>query len=462
MKLKNLLLLLLFAVQTTAFAQIRPMINITYSRLFCTYDFLKKLTDGYPDNIYKEKFKSSPYNTPRFKDLIRQLDTMQLYYSFDFPDYPPGQKSSVATSSILERNLIYGTTITEFKKQSFGIIPSNDLLALAHIIDTFASVYDSLVYRPHQQAFEKKLKDLDAFVQKTQLAQYFEKGLTFYGTSWDHAVPIDIAIIPSIEDGGFTGTAFLNNAVSEVPLNFNDNDVLFSVLMHEIYHTIYNEQPFSFKQELKGYFNSNPAPTSQYAYLLLNEVLATALGNGYVYEQINGKADTDDWYNVKYISQMAKKIYPTLKQYLASGKRIDKAFVDTYIYLYDPSWMQEAKHLFTYRYVLTDELKDFTYFRKNYRYSSIYEHESGIGPGSLDKMTQKPLTKVIIVSKDHAQKLRWIKQAFPELKSWNYNPAKEFTHTLLLKDYTLLFIINKRTSTTGQLLESALKSLPKP
>lgn len=124
-------------------------------------------------------------------------------------------------------------------------------------------------------------------------ADYFETGLKFYNAIWDYSVSIDIAIIPSISDGGFTANAFLNNAVSEVPLNFAHNDILFCVLMHEIFHNVYDWQSLEVKKNIESWFLANPSPNSQYAYSLLNEALATAMGNGYIYEGINGKTEKD-------------------------------------------------------------------------------------------------------------------------------------------------------------------------
>lgn len=462
MKLKIARILLLSLINIPGFAQQRPEITIRYSKLFSAYEFVQKLSGDYPDNRYKEFFKSSSFHTKEYSDLIKQWDSLKIYYAFDYPDYPVGQKTSVATTSLIEKNLSTSATINEFKRQTFGIIPADDLLRFSNILEKFLPVYEALVYKPNQEKFENKIKDLETFVQKTQLEKYFEEGLRFYHTAWDFAVPIDITVAPSIEEGGFTGKAFLNIAVTEVPLNFVHNDVLFSVLMHEIYHTVYNEQPLTVKKAIQAWFQDNPSRNSRYAFFLLNEVLATALGNGYVYEQINGKTDPDDWYNTKYINQMAKKIYPTVIKYIAEKKSIDKDFIDTYIALYDQffaDWTKEFAHLFTYRYILSDNDKDFDYFFKNYRYASNYEHETGIGAGSIEKIKASPLTKVIIVSNQNKQKLKWVKEAFPELKDWKYNPKKEFAYTIWLKDKTRLFLINQLNTPLGQLIERDL--LPK-
>ncbi len=456
MRTKPIFTLFILFLTNISIAQTKPEIQITYSKLLSTYDFVKQLSDSYPDNKYKQIFSASEFNTDHYKNLINQLDTLNIYESYDFQGYPFGQKSPVMTSSLIERNLINSNSMVDFKKATFGIIPNFELLALSNIISAFETVYNQLVYLPNKNDFEKKMNDLKNFVDKADLFLFFEKGLTFYNAKWDVSIPIIIAIIPSVKEDGFTATAFLNNAVSEVPLKFEHNDVLFSVLMHEIYHTIYDEQSLAFKQKIESWFKDNPSKNSQYAYLLLNEALATALGNGYVYAQLNGTVDNEDWYFNKYINSMAKAIYPIVKEYLDNDKPMDKRFVDQYIALYDThfsDWLNELDNLLTNRYIITDNPDDFNYFSQKYRYSSIYQSEFPLTQSALERMKSTPITKVIIVSSDHKNKLVMIKNTFEELKNWQFSPQKEFVHTVNLEDRTVLIIINQLSSSVGEMFD---------
>ncbi len=278
MKIKATFLIIFLLVLNIAFGQKEPTINITYSKLLATYDFIQKLSDNYPDNENKRTFQSSKFHTQYYVDLIKRFDTLNIYESYEFQGYPTGQKIPVMTTSLIERNLINNTSIQQFKKQTFGIIPNAELLIFSDVISEFEPVYDSLVYFPNKIAFETQLTELKNFVQKSNLSNFFQKGLIFYNSQWDNSIPIDIAVIPSISKGGFTAKAFLNNAISEVPVNFKENNILFSVLMHEIYHIIYDGQSLELKLKIQSWFNNNSSKNSQYAYLLLNEALATALG----------------------------------------------------------------------------------------------------------------------------------------------------------------------------------------
>lgn len=462
MKIRSLLIcIILFVTGNTLFGQQTPQINIKYSKLLATYDFVQKLSDYYPDNKSKEIFKASKYNIPKYTDLLIQLDTLRIVESYHFQGYPSGQKSPVSTTALMERNLINASSIEEFKSLSFGIVPNTELFAFSAILEQFEPVYESLIYLPNNEKFENKLMSLDDYVQSVHLTDYFETGLKFYNAQWDYAVSIDISIIPSISDGGFAANAFLNNAVSEVPLNFVDNDILFCVLMHEIFHNVYDWQSLEVKNNIESWFHSNPSPNSQYAYLLLNEALATSMGNGYIYEGLNGKSDKDSWYNNKYINQMAQAIYPMVKAYANNKKPIDKHFIDQYIKTYDENfsdWAKELDHILTYRYILTDNENDFSYFRKHFRYANHSAYGTPIDQNSLDKMKQRPITKIVIVSQNNEEKLNWIKNTFPELKNWTYNAKKEFIDTIDLADKTKLIIVNSINSTFQDLFEKRFEN----
>ena len=259
---------------------------------------------------------------------------------------------------------------------------------------------------------------------------------------------------------GFTATAFYNNVERALPPDLRDYNILFGIMMHEIFHILYDEQSVVLKKDIEKWFVSNPSRNSRYAFLLLNEALATALGNGYVYGQLNGKEDAGAWYNRKYINLMAKKIYPLVKEYIVKHQSIDRLFVDNYIKNYDDnfsSWISELDNLMTYRYVLADNSEDFTLIDENLPYRSISQSEDTISESSVGKLAKTPTTKIIIVSKENRRKLQLIKQNFNELKNWQPNDRIDFIYSVFLADKTYLVIINSVRKSTKKQIET-LKS----
>jgi len=429
--------------------------KVAYAELYATYDFLSKLSDSYPDNALKSEFSKSRYNTETCRKMIRQLDTLKLDYTYYFEQYPPTLKNAFSSRSQFEKNLIDSQTITEFKTKSFGVVPNNELTDLSNIIETFVPIYNELIYQPNKASFQAQISSINSALAYNDVATIYHDVMRFYGTAWDKDIPFEVIAYPSIGKSGIGARAFLNISVIRFPLNFKSYDVLFSVMLHEIFHIGYDSQPIKMKNNMKAWFENTLSNNSQYAFLLLNEVLATAMGNGYAYEKLKGSVDTEDWYYTKYVNLLAREIYPVVCNYLAQGKTIDEEFIKTYVNLYDTkfsSWSKELDNILTYRAILCDDMDDTRYFRRNYPYS-IHKTIMEVTAKSIEELQKLPITKVIIISGDHTGKLKTIKNHFPELKDMKFNPKLEFIKTVDLEDRTKLLIISRHASSVESLMK---------
>jgi len=447
-------LFLLLAVQT--FGQ-NATFKIKYSEQLAVFVFLENLSDYYPDNTFKTEFQNSKYNIEKYKNIISKFDQLYISYSFRFEDFPYGSKKTMQTQDILKKNLIETDNLNDFKVRSMGMIPNKTLSDLGECISEFTPIYNELIYNPNREKFEKQLDEIKKYSEEHQIENYFKTGLVFYNSSWDNSIPFEAAFYPLPNSKGFTASAFCNNFVSAIQTDLKSHKDLFSVMMHETYHIVYDEESLEVKREIDTYFKENKSKCSNYAYQLLNEVLATVLGNGYVYEKLDGKVDAGEWYNNNYINLMAKQIYPLTKEYIEQKKPIDKNFIDQYIQLYEtnfPDWISELSNIMTYRYVITENEKDFSTINKMFRYRSRTEYEDQITENSIEKMKQTPLTKMVIISKDSKEKIKMLKNKFNELKNWKANPDKEFADKIFLADKSQLIIVNQKKSDLQVLINS--------
>lgn len=454
--MKPLILSLLLSVSFLQTKSQAPLIITKYSEPLSVYNFTKSLLPSQGDNAFKQLFLQSKYNTKQYQNLIAALDTLRIEYSYQFTEYPYGSKVPGMTTGLLKKNLIAANDLENFKLRSVGLIPNKNLIQFTQTLQAFTPVYNSLIYEPNKIKFEQQLATIQGYVKDKDLAAYFMKGAKFYGTEWDNSIPLEIVLHPLPNSQGFTAEAFYNVGVSAIQTNLKDYNVLLSVMMHEIFHIQFDEQPLDTKLKLESWFFQNPGTSNKYAYLLLNEALATAIGNGYVFEQLSGSLDKGEWYNWTYINQLAKEIYPLVQSYLKEGKNIDQTFVDNYIKIYEqnhPNWYKELNHTMTYRNMLSQHQSDFQVVSKLYPYCSIFEAEDQISEGSLEKIKATPLTKIILVSKDNSATLSLIKKQFPELKDWKYDSKKEFTFSKFLEDHTWLFVINQINSSTESLIK---------
>ena len=451
---KRFLILIFYAVHLYSNAQ-KTTFNIKYSEQLAVFVFLQNLTKNYSQNVFKVEFLKSKYNIIEFQNEIATFEKMAIDFSYQFEAYPNGSKMPMQSRDILRKNLIATNNLNDFKLQSIGIVPNKTLIDLTKIIADFTPIYNELIYNPNKEQFENQLVEIKKYSVDNNIEKYFETGLTFYNSSWDSSIPFEIAFYPLPNSQGFTAQAFCNNFISAIQTNLKNYKDLFSVMLHETFHLIYNEQSLETKIEIDKNFKENKAKSSNYAYQILNEALATSLGNGYVYENLDRKIDDGDWYNQKYINQIAKKIYPLVTEYIIQKKSLDKNFMNQYINIYEtnfPNWINQLDNIMSYKYVISENPNDFDTIERKFSYTSNSEFEQEITKSGIEKMQKSSLTKIIVISNNNNEKLKLIKQSFRELKNWKFNPESEFNYKILLDDKSQLLIINQKKSGLDMLL----------
>lgn len=446
----------LFIMTANANAQ-RFNVKIRFSEPLAVFDFVENLSNKSPENQFKKLFQSSVFNNEQYNSVITEFDKLIIENTYDYSEYPYAQKIGGSTKSLLKKQLLNSKSLKEFEINSVGIVPNIYLFQLSAILNKFTIVYQALVYKPNKSNFERQLRTIKDLVVSKNISSFLKKGITFYNSSWNNSIPFEIIFYPLPDSKGFTATVFYNNAVSAIPSGLKDYNLLVAVIVHEIFHVFYDEQSPAVKNEIHAWVASNPSENKQYAYLLLNEALATAMGNGYVYEQLTGKENKADWYRRKYINLMAKKIYPLLKEYILKNRAIDQGFVDTYISLFDvhfSNWLLEADYIMTDRFILTDTPADFDTVDELFPFRSMSQYENGISAVTVGKMLKAPVTKCVFISTAHKQKIEVLKLHISELENWHPNDEINFIYRIKLSDKTFLIIINSVNETIkNQLLK---------
>ncbi len=452
---KGVLLIVICFFANITFGQ-KTVFNIKYSEQLAVFMFLENISDNYSENDFKIAFNKSNYNTDKFKKLISEFGKLSLDYSYTFSEFPYGTKMPGMTNELLKTNLIATNSLNEFKLHSVGIITNKALINLTNILAEFTPIYNEVIYNPNKVNFEKQVLEINNYCNSQNVSEFFETGLRFYNSNWDSNIPFEIAFYPLLNSKGFSAQAFNNNFICGIKPNLKDYKGLLSILFHETFHILYNEQSLQIKSEINSYFKENKSNCKTYAFLLLNEVLATDLGNGYVFEELDGNINKSDWYANKYINLMAKQIYPSVREYILQKKGIDKDFIENYIKTYEqnfPEWINELDNIMTYRYIISENTADFDVIGNAFPYCSASENDAEITEASIDKMKLTPLTKIIIVSKNNNSELKLVKKKFSELKNWKCDSEKEFEYKILLQDKTQLFVINQKKSTIETLIQ---------
>lgn len=461
--LKSLGLALALLLAPPALAQEPPAqmrFEVSFSKQLAVYEFLQNLFAKAGPNPFQDAFAASEFNTGRYTGLVAALESVPLDYEYDFPQYPPGAKIGGSTDYALKRNLIQSASWDEFRSRSIGLIPLHDLNLLASTLQQLEPVYDQLIYQPARPGFEKQLREIEALIASKDMGRYFEQARRFYRSSWDPTLPFLFVFYPLPVSQGFSATAFGNVSESALPTVFTEYTILLSVMLHEASHILFDEETLEFKQELDGWFTASPSRYRNFARGLMNESWATAVANGYFAEKLTGKLNPGSWYNRKYNDQMAKQIYPMLKEYLDAGKPLDKDLVDRYIAVYETrfaGWASEWDNLMSGRYVISENPADFELLDRKFRYRHVSEYYHDFSESSLAKLHEARATKLVVVAGDNERKLGLVKAHFAELGSWQPDAHQDFTYALLLSDGSPLIIVNLVASSLEKQLESKLE-----
>jgi hypothetical protein len=433
-------------------------VETKFSEPFAVFQFVNSISPRSPDNVYKRLFTHSNLSTPKYKDLLDRFDALYINYSYDFTDYPAGQKVGIDVPDLLRRNLILSTDLQDFKIRSMGLVPNERLIGLVDILTQFTPIYKAVIYEPCKLKFEEQLKGISNLIKSTNINYYFTEALRFYNSSWDLTIPFVFCFYPLPNSKGFTATAIGNVAISAVADSLDNYNALLSVMLHEVSHILYDERSLSLWNQMENWFDASPSKVKRYANSLFNEAMATAVGNGYLAAQLSGKLDTTRrWYGVKYISMMAKTAYPLVKQYIETSKPMDSDFVVNYIRLFGEqysAWLYDPRFLMRGRLMVSGKPADFDTVRRSYPPAPGDWDEREISVAVMKKVVANHGTKLIIVNSDNEQKLQLIRDNVDEIRTWHFDAKKDFVYTKFLGDFTWLIVFNNVTGRTADKLRS--------
>jgi hypothetical protein len=455
--MKNIILrilLVLSSVNTAqvAFATDGIRFQVKFSKPLAVFVFVQNLNSSGRPNfpVYRTKFLKSEFNTPVYQELLTSLKNAQLDYSFTYPAFP--HKNEFDAIEFVKRNLVTSSTPEEFRSRAIGVLPIPDINLIIKILETFTPVYDKIIFETAQPVIERQVKDIQHVLVERKINLYFEQAKRFYQSSWDSSIPFQIALYPLPQQGGFGATAYNDVAECAAPQSMTDYSAMISVLLHEATHVLFQEQPSNIQFKLHEWLDQSSSRYSRFATALQDEVFATSIANGYFSEKLEGRLNPGNWYNQKYISSMAKTVFPVLKEYLQTDKAMDKAFVNHYISRFEDSahqWTHEMPFLMTYRSVISDNKADFDTLRRLFPYATDVNYYPDFSPESFAKLRKK-LVKCVVVSNDHAKKISQIKELFSELRNWQPDTKTDFICTRLLDDKSVIVVINLVTRTLAE------------
>lgn len=419
-----------------------PAVTVEVSRTHALVRFVETLAGG--SNTYggsRRAFQQSRFNTPAARRWLRRYQRLDRDPGFDRDGYPTGRLGSVG--SIVPAYLAASADaadLPDLQRRTAGLLPNEVLVSLDSVYRYFTPAFDTLAWQPHAAELGRLGPAYAEFLTQSQLMQQFGRLRTFYGSVWPDALPYRVLLSPQLDvKQGLGGLIFTNHATAIgnlVLLDCHPESRTFvdgtAVVFHEMSHMLSAQQRLSLQQQLEGWYLHHPSPNHRYAYNLMEEALATVAGE-WIYAQQKGRPESGEWYFDDYINRYAKALYPLMTGYVERGQTIDSAFVAQAVGLFDQTFPQAAtSYVNLFRNVLYwTNAEDFQatvqpfseQFRSSFTYSTtpILNSEKALG-----RARSGEVLPVILVTREHAATLRYLRANLPALRAHRLRPEHSF------------------------------------
>jgi len=446
-------------------AQNAPDFTFTTNEVLCVLHFVHTAADGeHSSQSYRAFIDENTAGDEAFEDLVAEFKSIDFTEGYRRAGLPKRRYRARLVMDFMWMHAAASRDLEDFAQRTFGLLPVQDHATLEEVLAKAEPYYKRLVWNPQLANIQRTERFLDAY--EDRVSQLFYQVSTFYGTPWPTDIPFTTALCPIPLESGVTSAVPKVNTLVCSYLSEHDDDykATLGVAVHEMCHSIYDEQPASLQKQIDDWFMLSKSPYATHAYTYFNEGLATAIGNGWAYEQLNGYLDEEDRYADATINGFAKAIHPLINAYLRERQTIDRPFVEAAIEAFAktfPDADRDLNVLFNrvgiYSNSENDEsLTEYTdELFKRFKVSSSFLRAPLTSPGAKSSMGYPQLTKLIIV--DDEPELNWERLGgkFEEIAAVNRPRSKNFSYTFYdqpSKSTVVLFVVENNAA-LSELLE---------
>ena len=411
----------LYGVQTNAQSD---FIQVQHSKVLGTLSFINAASGapGSPPS-YIDFINKNLENDPAFQELISIYKALDFETSMHREKFPEKRHAYTSSMNLLWISSANASSIDDFAIRSIGFLPPNDHSSFIKIMKQVEPYYEKLVWSVTKTEREEMEDGIKPY--KVKIGQLFKKVNVFLGSEWSESTPFKIMLYPiPLSQGGTTAIPMGNNLICSYLSGRKEDPIgLVGVAVHEMDHILYDAQPLALQKAIDKWFTTSTNPFAPLAYDFFDEGLATAVGNGWAYEEINGMIDTGEWYNFEYVNGFGKALFPLAKDYLNSGKTIDKAFIDQAITLFEEAFPKATNDLD----ILMNNINVFSqsedeavingYFDgigARFRMRSVYFSSPMNKEKSLVRFRESNRTKMVLLDENKEEALIILQKQFPK------------------------------------------------
>jgi hypothetical protein len=315
----------------------------------------------------REIFDKSIYNKSDLQHMLSIYKGLNTYLSrSNMPsndEVIPGRYPGRPLKDILLTQSIFAKDLADFSQRALGILPMKQHEEFFSVLKKFEPAYLDLIWNKSSSELSRHKTDLEKMAAESNLDTLFAKAAIFYRANWPDDVPFTVGLYPIPFIDGFKNSANSHSVGTVedhgVMIGLNKQDIAgsFSVIFHEICHSLYDSQAPEFMKNLSSYFTDSTSPYRDSAYKWFNEAAATAIGNGWVFTTVSKGEKLATWYNDPIIDGFAKEIYPLTRDYVVQGKPLDRAYIDQTVALFSKKFPESI-------YLYKDQLHHLTFIHE--------------------------------------------------------------------------------------------------
>jgi hypothetical protein len=339
------------------------------------------------------------------------------------------------------------------------IVAPTDVPRLEAIVDHFEPRFTTWWTQNAEHDSEEFKHTLQHAIARTNLGNAIRSFARFYDVALpkDYPIYLNLFLRPKSGDTHTIGTQIENHAAVEFLSGENVNRRL-GVVIHELCHFFYSSGSESRRRSLTSAFANVPDSLSLAGWGVLNEALATALGNGVAAERLDSIAfqralkTERGFYNDAAIDAAAKAVMPWLKVQIGAGRTLyDSTFVAGYLSALKegmPGLIQMPARLLTELTIIHDsEFRDVVEhdIRRDLR-GGIYPYEGIDSDTSWTMLRTYPkLNALIVVSPKTlallAKREEWVPQHDLEAMQRAFAGGSSWVYAIQRFPSTFVFII---------------------
>jgi hypothetical protein len=367
-----------------------------------------------------EFYQQSKFRKPVYDQALKSIGGLideHFQGSFGFANALPGrdeQSWNIRKHFLVEAAL--AKNLADFSLRTRDFLP---MAAHAEIFKALAELeplYQKMIWKPSLSSRTLAKKQLIPVFAKFQKLGLLGRVQKFYGSELPSTtLPIYLMPLPG-KNGNETDTVVGGLVFAQYHMDQTDNAWEAGDIVHETSHYFYGSQSQAMQNQLLKWIDPQKDPFAALFYGVMNEALATAIGDGYAEFLVRGKLNEHPWYNNLEYDTIAKAVYPMVKNYLETNRTIDQEFIDRAKAIYLEKLPRAA---FSYRRLLGSQLFLYdpagvpladlkSFYKKLFRISSLspiaaneraqWEKESALG--YPEGYPEEPFKSTVFFSKN--------------------------------------------------------------